>query len=65
MDGKKVETAILRLKKALSLCSGQSKRNLENSIEDAIVRAKKLKFFILKDEYEYQAKKVYDEIHVL
>jgi hypothetical protein len=63
-DKKKAETAILRLKKALALCSGQNKRSLETDIEDAILRVKKLRFFLQKSEYAQSAAEKYKEIRV-
>jgi len=63
-DSKKAETAILRLKKALALCSGQNKRSLESSIEEAILRVKKLKFFLQKEEHKQKASEKYNEIKV-
>ena len=58
-DSKKLETSIKRMTKALSLCSSQDKRNLENSIRTSILRAKKLKFYYQREDYEKDAQLKY------
>ena len=56
---KRLDTAVKRMKKAFSLCSSQNKRALEESIQNSIYRAEKLRFYILKDDYEKEAKLKY------
>lgn len=63
-DINKVETSIKRMKKALSLCSSQDKRNLENYIQTVIYRAYKLRFYLLKEDYERDAELKYAILQV-
>ena len=63
-DLNKVETSVKRMKKALSLCSSQDKRNLESSIQNVIYRARKLKFYLLKEDYESEAKSKFVTLQV-
>lgn len=63
-DMNKIETSIKRMKKSLSLCSSQAKRNLETSIQNAIYKARKLRFYFLKEDYENDAQLKYSILKV-
>ena len=61
-DLKKINTAIKRYTKALSLCCSQKKNFFERKICDRIKRVKKLRFFVEKFFYENEAREKYDEL---
>jgi CRISPR/Cas system-associated endonuclease Cas1 len=63
-DKRKAEMAIARLKKALSCCSSQNHRELEPEIWQTIFKAKKLLFFLEKDDYEREARAAFEATKV-
>ena len=54
-EPRKIEPAINRLKKALSLCSSQNLRQYEAPITEALFRAKKLRWLLAKATYESES----------
>ena len=47
-----VDTALVRLRKAIGLCSSQNVRQLENALNIRVLRAQKLKWYLEKERYE-------------
>lgn len=51
-DARQVDTAIVRLRKALGLCSSQNLRQLEGALTTRLLRAQKLKWHLEKGAFE-------------
>lgn len=52
-DVQQVETAVVRLRKALGLCSSQNLRQLEGALNTRLLRALKLKWYLEKEHHEH------------
>ena len=61
-EPKRIEAAIKRMKKALSLCSSQQKRIFEEKIRKSIFRAKKILYYINKSIEDEDKKEIFKEL---
>ncbi|KAM3140923.1 hypothetical protein pb186bvf_006934 [Paramecium bursaria] len=61
----KIDQAIQRLTKALTLCTGQDKKTFEPDIKDRICKAKKLQWYLKQDEEIKENKVNYDQLKAI